>query len=240
MQPNQITTAKQRSGKVAPVAKDNKPELTKDNEIVLLSQEVQAFPATVAPIKTPQQYEEAADKLKRIKAAIAQIEAKRVLYTKPLNDTVKNINQDAKDSKAPWERAETAFKNALIAYNNEQLRLQREEQQRQNQLAQQQQDRLNKQAEQAAASGNAGRAELLQERASQVVAPVINRAPPKVSGISIREVWKFEVNDINKVPREYLMVDETKVRGVVNSLKADAKIEGIRVYQDQQMAAGAA
>lgn len=120
------------------------------------------------------------------------------------------------------------------------------------------QERLRKEAEAAAAAGRAAEAaklnaradrveektaakvEELQVREASVVAPVIQREPPKVAGVSTREVWLFEVNDPTQVPRQYLIVDESKIRKVVQALKGDAQIPGVRVYSERQIAAGAA
>jgi hypothetical protein len=86
----------------------------------------------------------------------------------------------------------------------------------------------------------AAKSEEATQQAAMVVAPVISREPPKVSGISTREVWLFEVTDPAAVPREYLVVDESKIRKVVGALKGDTRIAGVRVYSDKRMASGAA
>jgi hypothetical protein len=86
----------------------------------------------------------------------------------------------------------------------------------------------------------AAKADDLALRAATTVAAVIAREPPKVAGVSTREVWKFEITDPAAVPREYLVVDEARIRKVVQALKGDAKIAGVRVYAERQMAAGAA
>lgn len=86
----------------------------------------------------------------------------------------------------------------------------------------------------------AERAEVLQDRAAQVVAPVIDRTPPKIEAIKTREVWRFEITDPAAIPREYLLVDETKLRKVVGAMKGDTRIPGVRVYAEKQLAAGAA
>jgi DNA polymerase III alpha subunit (gram-positive type) len=75
-------------------------------------------------------------------------------------------------------------------------------------------------------------------RAATTVAPVIVRDPPKVAGVSTREVWKFDITDASQIPREYLVVDEARIRKVVQALKGDAKIAGVRVYPERQIAAG--
>lgn len=90
----------------------------------------------------------------------------------------------------------------------------------------------------ATESKAAEKAEQLEQQAAAVVAPVIQREAPKVAGIKTREVWLFEITDPAAVPREYLMVDESKIRKVVNALKGDTQIGGVRVYADKSLAAG--
>lgn len=70
----------------------------------------------------------------------------------------------------------------------------------------------------------------IEERAAEAVAPVVQLDSGKVAGTSKRELWKFEVTNENAVPREYLMVDEVKIGGVVRALKGGTKIPGVRVY----------
>ena len=55
-------------------------------------------------------------------------------------------------------------------------------------------------------------------------------APPKVKGISSSIEWKFVVEDPALVPREYLSVDDKKIRGVVEALKDQTRIPGVRVF----------
>jgi colicin import membrane protein len=86
----------------------------------------------------------------------------------------------------------------------------------------------------------ADKAMALEEQASSVVAPVLQRDPPKVAGINGRMVPQFEITDASLLPREYLVPDEKKIRGVVNALKQDAKIPGVTVRMVRQIAAGAA
>lgn len=86
----------------------------------------------------------------------------------------------------------------------------------------------------------ADKVEALEVRAATVVAPVVSRETPKVAGVATREVWRFEITDPSLVPRQYLVVDEAKVRRVVQALKSDAGIPGVRVWSERQLAAGAA
>lgn len=218
------------------------PNLKADSSVVALQPEVSKLAefARVIVIGTAEQYNVAADYLKSIKGMLNQIENARTRITKPINESLREVNKQAKEASAPLETAEQQIKRAMIGYTTEQDRLRREEQRKADENARKEQERLNAQAAKAAAAGKVEKAEQLQERAATVVAPVIQREAPKVSGVSMRTAWLFEVTDPAAVPREYLMVDEVKVRKVVGALQGATNIPGIRVYSEKRMASGAA
>ena len=89
-------------------------------------------------------------------------------------------------------------------------------------------------------SAAAEKSESLQAQASQVVAPVVQRAAPKVSGLTFTEVAKFEVIDKALLPEEYKLADETRIGKVVRALKTEARIPGVRVWMEKQPASKAA
>lgn len=196
--------------------------------------------ATGYKIATVEQYEDGAGILRRVKAAQKKIEDTRTSITGPMNAALKRVNDFFREPAAQLTRIELSIKNAMTRYSDEQARLAREEQRKADEAAQRERDRLARQAAKAAEAGKAGKAEQLQERASTVVAPVIQREPPKVAGVTTRDVWKFEVVDEKAVPRKYCVVDESKIRRVVQALRGDANIPGVRVYSEKQVAAGAA
>lgn len=120
---------------------------------------------------------------------------------------------------------------------------------------------LRRQAEAEAAAGRAAEAAKLAARAEQkvekadiraaafeqqaatIVAPVITREPPKVAGVSMRNVWRFEIVDPSKINAAFLAPDETKIRKQVNALGADAAAiigPGVRIWSEKQVASGAA
>ena len=80
----------------------------------------------------------------------------------------------------------------------------------------------------------------LEQREAAVTAPVIHREAPKVEGLSTRTTWKFRISDERAIPREYLAIDEQKIRKVVQALKGDTNIPGVEVYAEESMAARAA
>jgi chromosome segregation ATPase len=70
--------------------------------------------------------------------------------------------------------------------------------------------------------------------------PVVEAERPKVAGMHTRKAWKWRVTDEAKVPRQYLMLDTTKIGKVVRALGAEADIEGVEVYEDQSYVTRAA
>ena len=48
----------------------------------------------------------------------------------------------------------------------------------------------------------------------------------------VRNVWTFEVQNVDNVPREYLMLDEKKVRQAIRS--GERHIPGLMIFQKQQ------
>lgn len=56
--------------------------------------------------------------------------------------------------------------------------------------------------------------------------------PEMPAGVSTRTVWRWQVTDMNAVPREYLALDSAKVQAHVNTFKGQSAIPGIEAYAD--------
>lgn len=101
---------------------------------------------------------------------------------------------------------------------------------------------LREQAERVEAKG-LDKVEQFETRAASVVAPIATQAAPKVSGVSTREVWKFEITDPSKINPEFMVPDEVKMRKLVLAMKGEASAllgAGVRVYSEKQLASGTA
>jgi hypothetical protein len=213
-----------------------------DPQVRELTAEAQSLVALAGSyaVANAEEYAAAGEDLKRVKGAKDRLERLRKSMTQPIDAAKKAIMDFFRGPSDQLDRAESQIKRSMIAFSNEQDRLRREEQARAEESARKERLRLEAQANKAEASGKVEKAAALQQRAATVVAPVIERTPPKVIGVSTREVWKFEVTDPAQVPREYLTVDESKIRRVVGALKGDTKIAGVRVWSEKALASGAA
>lgn len=190
-------------------------------------------------VATAEQFTVAGEELKRIKGKAFELENERVNMKAPALEACRRIDAFFKKPLDFLKSAETAIKRAMVRYSDEQDRIRAEDQRKADAAAAAERARLQEIAERAAAKGQEKKAELFEERAQAVVAPVIHRDTPKVAGISMRETWKFEVLNEDLVPREYLSVDESKIRRVVQALKAGTRIPGVRVYPEKSPAAAA-
>jgi hypothetical protein len=182
-------------------------------------------------------YTSASVVLARIKTAMKKLVSVRKRMTDPLDQSRSEIMNFFRDPLVKLETAEAAVKGAMLDYNAAQERLQREAQQKADEAARKQREKLLEQARKADAAGKAEKAALLEVRAETHAAPVIQREVPKFPGVGTRTVWDFQIDDEAKVPREYLTVDEVKIRKIVQAMKGDAKIPGVRVFEKQQIAA---
>lgn len=196
--------------------------------------------ASTYTVTTAEHYTAAGDDLKRVKAAQKRLEEVRTAITRPMDAAKKAVLEFFRAPEAKLADAENRIKRAMIGYQTEQERIRREQQAKLEADARKERERIAAQAAKAEAAGKVEKAEALQIRAAQVVAPVVMTEQPKVTGISLREVWRFEVVDATAVPREYLAIDEKKIGQIVRAMKGDTTIPGVRVWAEKQLAAGAA
>lgn len=191
-------------------------------------------------VTTADQYAAAGGELTRIAAAQKRIETVRMAITRPMDAAKKAVLDFFRDPEAKLETAKNTIKRAMIAYDDVQRRVREEDQRRADESARKERERLAEQSRKAAESGKVEKAAQLEQRSQAVVAPIIQRETPKVAGVNYRDAWKFEVTDPALVPREYLIVDESKIRKVVGALKGDTQIAGVKVWSEKQIAVGAA
>ena len=206
--------------------------------------------ATALTIASPQTYSDAGELLKDIKALRKEVDAAFDPIIEAAHKAHKEANTQKKRAELPLIEAEQILKRGLIAYDTEQERIRLVEERRLQALAREQEEaRQLAEAAELERMANAAtdlvdgyqlRREAEAVLEAPIVAPVVvvEKATPKIAGLSYREVWKFRVVDATKVPREYLAVDEQKIGGVVRAMKGAVNIPGIEVYAEKVASAG--
>jgi len=58
----------------------------------------------------------------------------------------------------------------------------------------------------------------------------------KTDGTHLRKHWTWQVTDIDKVPKEYFILDTLKINSIVRAMKGKTSIPGIRAFQESTIA----
>lgn len=195
-------------------------------------------------ITNNQEYLNSGEFLKRIKTVSKLIDDSRKELTRPLDEVKKRVMDFFKDPLEQLSAAETVLKRAMLGYQQEQERIRREEEQKAIARAKAEEERkrraLEERAIKAEESGNTAKAELLRERADDVYVPAMATAPTleKVKGISTKKVWKCRITDEAKIPREYLVINETMLNKMAQATQGKIPVPGVEFYQEDVLSAG--
>lgn len=193
--------------------------------------------AQIAVINSDEMKDNGVDLNKLISTAYKKAEEMRLEEVAPLKQAAEKIDASYRPLKADLKTAQTLIKGKLDVYLDEQERIAAEQAAIARRAAEEQALR---DAEAAQAAGNAKKADEILTQAVEAPA-LISVAPAPVArgeigGYSRRSDWTFEVEDISKVPSEFLMVDEKKVKEAIKTRKEAGTIEqfqipGIRIFE---------
>lgn len=190
------------------------------------------------------------DTARAVKSWAKKLEDKRDELVRPLNAKVKEINTYAKSIAGPLEKAEAHCKAQLRTWELH-LEKQRQEAMR---LAEIERKRLEAEAAAKVKADLEAKtvedlfkpkeeqvrdqivAKVEQERTAveiqnQHQATVTAIQSQKVSGAS--RPWAFEVTEANRIPFEFMMVDEKKIREAIRN--GVREISGVRIFQDTKI-----
>ena len=172
-----------------------------------------ATAAEAVTIHDEQGFEEASSILLEVKDRGKQIEARRKLITKPMMEAKKEVDELFKAPIASLKKAETKLKRAIGEY------VERVEAEQQEMIVE---------AQEAHEAGST----TLEVREKLVEAT--QRTAPKVKGVSMRTVTKFEIVDVEQLPRHLMKPDEAKIRAMVNS---GLTVPGVRTWTEKSVSA---
>ena len=225
------------SNETVTVATPDAVALSKDAEGVLVLAQGYA-------IDSVQMFELAADELKSIKGKMKELDDRRKSITKPLDEAKARVMDLFRRPLELLGQAETVLKRAMLTFQQAQEKKRQAEEAEARRVAAAEQERLRREAEKAAKAaekkGNVEAAEQLRANVPVVPVPTVAAEPVKVRGISTRTIWKARVLDANKVPRQYLVVNEKMLNDVAQATKGQVAVDGVEFYSEEVMAAGRA
>lgn len=84
------------------------------------------------------------------------------------------------------------------------------------------------------------KAEAIQSKAAQVVAPKVEPYIPPIVGQHTSIIWKARVVDAKLVPNEYKIVDESMLNKFAKATKGKVPVPGVEFYSEKNMSGRAA
>ena len=186
-------------------------------------------------IKTPVSYSRADDFLIMVKDHKTQVnEAFDPIIQKAHESHVEALKQKKKFWE-PLDNAEKTLKIKMKVYQDEQTQLHEAEL-----------SRLKREAEKEQEERMLAKAIKLEEQGMtpETVTAMLNFKQPVVVDTSavpevpqfdkrvFKKSWKFKIINPNLIPRQYLCPDLTKIGQYVRTMKVDAKIEGVEIWEE--------
>jgi hypothetical protein len=165
------------------------------------------------PVRTNEEITMASELLVDVKGRYKRLEERLHEITKPLNAALKSARDLFRPAMNAYEEAEQVLKqkigaaHAAIAESNRRAMLE---------------------AQARLAQGDAHAAAL-------AATAIVER--PRVEGVRVQEVLTYRVVDVTLVPRDFLVVDDKKVRAHIAKFGEGAVIPGIVVEKAQQVVA---
>ena len=187
----------------------------------LTQKEIQLIQKQVSPVvrraesyevKTKENVEEASNYLLKIREVEKAIEAKRLEFTKPINQSLKAINSTFKELSSPLEKARKLLTDKILDWRRkEQERIAAEEAKRMEEVRK------------------------LQSKGIEVPElPTIEKTEATIGKTQARKVWTFMVEDFSKVPDIYKMINNVAVNDAIRN--GHRIIPGLKIYQEEILA----
>jgi len=192
-------------------------------------------------VKTNEDFEIAGTLLKMVKGLRKQVGNTFDPIIKANYDAHKKAIEKKKEAEAPIIHAENMIKPKMASYMQEIERKRLEEQRRLEAEARKKaEEEALAEAERLESEGAMDEVDAILDEPLEVAPIVMQDDRPKVEGVSVRQNWKFVIEDESKIPDEYKIIDERKIGAVVRALKDKANIAGVKVYCEKTIASKSA
>lgn len=192
-------------------------------------------------IKSNEDYSRAGQLLITIKGIRKKIEDTFKPIKQKMDAAKKEVLDQEKAADAPLAAAEAIIKPRIAQWNAEQEKIRKAEEDRLREIARkEEEDRQIAAAIAAEQSGNKEEAEAIIEAPAYVPPVVLAKTTPKVAGISFTKNWKFRIVDEAKIPRQYMIPNETMIGAIVRNSKGVIQIPGIEAYSVDSVSSRAA
>lgn len=210
--------------------------------------------AKVTQVTTDQELEQSGAVQSQIAALVRDLAAERLTLTRPIDALKKQVMDAEKVLSGPLSTEMERVKRMNTVYATEKARLADVERRRHEAEKRAEDERLaNEQAERERIARDAARSVFGESAtvSSPVELPPAAPVPvfeprftaPKTSANAFTKVWKFDVVDAEKVPREFCSVDDQKIRAFLAYQKqlgreiGDVVVAGLQLREEMSVRA---
>ena len=187
-------------------------------------------------VSNNEQYEQASEFCKGIKTLAKGITDYFEPMVSKAYSSWKELTTKKKEQLDPLEVIEKNIKSKMDTFY---LKQQQEIQRQQRELEtkkRQEEEAIAKELREQEKKGNEAKAEELRqkmaEKQAEIVIPVTVQA--KVSGTAVKEVWDYKVEDISKVERKYLIINDDLLSKLATATKGKLEVKGIQFFSKLQ------
>ena len=173
----------------------------------------------------------ASDFLKGIKDTEKKIEAKRLLYTGPLNQSLKALNADFKKLKAPLIEAKKVVSDKILSWRA----IEAEKERKAEIVRQKAEEEKIRKIQETCESGLEAKdkQEMIEEIMEVKEEVIIKKVGTTIGNTQARKLWTYEILDFNKVPDKYKMINPVEVNADIRA--GEREIPGIKIYQKETL-----
>jgi uncharacterized protein with von Willebrand factor type A (vWA) domain len=193
------------------------------------------------PVTDQASYNLATDVLKQVKGLLKEIDD----TFGPIVSAAHAVHKEALAKKAKYEeplkKMESSLRARAQVWVQEQDRIRKEaEREAERERAEKEAEERKKQQQEAEALRSTGDEKAAKQVEAVNIVVVASGAAPRIdqNGVASRDVWKYEITDVEKLPREFLIPDERKIGEFVRTFKGEAAEvlgEGVRVYSEKSL-----
>lgn len=214
---------------IAPIKTEAADVASKEASIMLVE-------ARTLTIKSQEGYDKAGSLLQAIKSRLKSLDTLRKSITKPIDEAKTRVMDLFRTPLSHYEEAETIVKKAVVAYDEEQEKIRKVEEDRLARDAEKKRQEAMAKAEKARAEGKEDKADKYEEKAAGIVAPTIASNATRPNGIQYRDQWKAEVVDFSKLPDAYKLPNMTMLNKHAQNTKGNVLIAGVKFNKEKIVA----
>lgn len=174
--------------------------------------------ARAMTVKSGKALEKAGDVLTTLAGLKKEVKKAFDDHVKAAHALHKGLTATRREYMAPLESAEMIIKKKMGAYRLAEEKKIREAQEKAAREA----------AEKEQAAMEAG------EPAPPPPPPPPVKTPKQVDGVAFVEHWDFIIENVDLIPREFLVPDEMKIRRLVKAMRAETNIPGVKVTMEKR------